>query len=49
MDDIQPKLHSISSDELAIECRDLHTHYGSGKSRLDVLRGLNMTVPKGAM
>ena len=48
MDDIQQEMRSMS-DELTIECRDLYKHYGSGKSRLNVLRGLNMTVPKGAM
>ena len=35
------------SDEIAIKLATAHKHYGSGKSKLPVLMGLNMEVGRG--
>ncbi|XP_072049228.1 ABC transporter G family member 20-like [Amphiura filiformis] len=48
MDDLQQEMHTVN-EELAIECRNVYKHYGSGKNKLEVLQGLNMTVPRGAI
>ena len=50
MEDITQEMSGvITTEKLAVDCRDLYKHYGSGKNRLNVLQGLNMAVPQGCM
>ncbi|KAH9503843.1 ABC transporter G member 23 [Bulinus truncatus] len=41
--------HNPENVPNAVYCRDLRKHFGSGDSKVDILCGLNMSVPYGAI
>ena len=47
-----PPIQVVPSEDLdsyAICLRDAYSHYGSGKRKVPVLIGLDMTIPRGAI